>query len=151
RTLYWLKLDMVSMLYRLLSHPLLRTEGNRDPRLHSSRTNVPQLKRLLRTVQRLQPAPRNRDPHAWVRRRPVLRQSHSIVCDSQHQHFSLALGGNRDYSGLRLMAKTVPDRVLDQRLQQQAGHHGVAKSVVHVVVSTQAVFETRALDLQIQI
>jgi hypothetical protein len=116
---------------------------------------VPEHERLRVAIKRGEPPPHVADAGA-LDERPVGRQAHAVVGHAEHQavaavRATLTRRAHGQRHGPALGSEPVLEGVLDERLEQEPRHLGVAERVRDVERRRQAVTEPDLLDGQVQL
>ena len=84
-----------------------------------------------------------------VPQRNPWRQSGSIIRDFEHQRIAFPPSADLDPPGVGTVFHPVPDRVLRQRLEHEAGNHRVEQLGANVHCDREAVAEAHPHDVEV--
>ena len=111
---------------------------------------VRELNAMRRTVEALEPIARVREANAAAQARARAgAQPNPVVADFDPEIVALPARRNLHEPRPRLRRHAMLDRVLDERLQNQARHFGVERVGIDVEPNRQSILETRLFDLQV--
>ena len=91
---------------------------------------------------------READPDV-IRDRGDIRRPRTVVLDAQEKPVSAPFGDDVEMAATRAPADAMPERVLDEWLQQQNRHACLAHRLVHVERDAQAVAEAQPHDREV--
>src|SRR6266545_4236522 len=94
-----------------------------------------------------QSQPRSARPLA----RSACASAHSVIHNLHRKHVARSMRRDPDPPGRCTWTYSVADRVLQQRLQKEAGHHRASRLVTDVEVHVQLVLKAHSLDPQVSL